>query len=367
MVTTLVPLASSVERLHHLAGPLRLPQIYFYIPQHQWPSSGIPDDIDAEWQVFGPGVFAWTLQTYLRLARDNFPCKLVGQIPDEGIIVAHRDSISCNWKPNARQLFVCIQSDRDRHPWAHIHVVHNPQGLLSKNGYRIDSSYYIPHWAPQPGLIPRNSARGDRFETVAFFGHERNLAPEMKDPIWQQQLNQLGLQWQVVERGQWNNYSQVDLVVAVRSFQEQNFDTKPALKLYNAWHAGVPAILGRESAFRAERKNPLDYIEVSSLDEAIAAVKRLQDNPDLRRAMIENGWSRAKETQATIHLKMWRDLLLGAIVPAYERWCTAPSWKLHAFFLSHGLTHNLDRIKRRVTSLNGSLTTIPDIQKPNQA
>jgi hypothetical protein len=39
-----------------------------------------------------------------------------------------------------------------------------------------------------------------------------------------------------------------------------------AIKLYNCWHAGVPAVLGAESAFRANRRSDLDYLEVQSLD-----------------------------------------------------------------------------------------------------
>lgn len=333
-----------------------LPPIYFYIPQDQWPAIGIPEDISAHWQVFGPGVFAWTLQTYLRLKADGFPCELVGTIPTEGVIIAHRDSVPCSWKPTAKQLFVCIQADRSRHPWAHFHIVHNPQGLLSQQSYRIESSYYIPHWAPQPGLIPRDPARGDRFENIAFFGHERNLDPQLKDPSWQAQLAEMGLTWRVVDRDRWNDYSDVDAVIAVRSFSEQDFDTKPALKLYNAWHAGVPAILGCESAFRAERKTDLDYFEVSSREEAIAALQYLRDYPEARYAIIQNGQIRAEETRATIHIKMWRDLLLGTVVPAYRHWSNAASWQIHAFFASHSFAHNLERVKRQVSKFNRSRT-----------
>ena len=38
---------------------------------------------------------------------------------------------------------------------------------------------------------------------------------------------------------------------------------KPPSKLFNSWLAGVPAVLGHESAYRAERRSDLDYIEVS--------------------------------------------------------------------------------------------------------
>ncbi|MBD2461603.1 hypothetical protein H6G89_11130 [Oscillatoria sp. FACHB-1407] len=330
-----------------------LPPIYFYIPQDQLPFTEVPDDIDANWQMFAPGVFAWTLQTYIRLKQDGFPCEFTGSLPDEGIIVMHRDSVPQKWKPSHKQLFVCIQADRTQHPWAHFHVVHNPQGVLPDGKFEIRNSYYIPHWAPQPGLIPRDPARGDRFENIAFFGHERNLAPELKHPAWEAALTEMGLTWHVIDRDHWNDYSQVDAVVAVRSFNQQDFTIKPALKLYNAWHAGVPAILGCESAFRAERISPIDYLEATSAEETLSLLRILVENPDLRQAMVQNGKVRSRETNPTIHLKMWRDLILGTAVPAYENWRRASSWQRNKFYTRHSVKQNVERIKRRSAELYG--------------
>lgn len=325
------------------------PAIYFYIPQNQWPSHGIPDNIDFHWQIFGTGIFATTLQTYIRLKADGFCCELTSKIPTQGIVIAHRDSIPCHWRPNRKLLFVCIQADRAPHPWAQIHVVHNPQSLLNNKSFNISSGYYIPHWAPQPGLIPRNPARGSRFENIAFFGHPRNLAPELKQPSWEQALQELGLRWRVVSSHQWNDYSNVDAVVAVRSFDSQDYTVKPALKLYNAWHAGVPAILGQESAFQVERKSNLDYLEATSVSEAIAFVKRLRDDKQLYHSMVENGRNRAEETRHSVQLKMWRDFLQGTAIPAYKNWLNAPILQQQKFFMTRSMSYNFERIQRHAS------------------
>ncbi|AFZ29878.1 hypothetical protein Glo7428_1310 [Gloeocapsa sp. PCC 7428] len=335
-----------------------LPPIYFYIAQEHWPENFSSDNIepqwiDQHWQLFNPGIFACTLQTYLRLKADGFPCQLTGTMPTEGIVIAYHKSVFWQkWKPDSKVMLVCIVADRSRrHPWAHFHVVLNPQELLSQDGYSIKNTYYIPHWAPQPGLIRRDPARGDRFENITFFGREQNLAPELKHPSWAEQLQALGLRWQIAGEESWNDYSNVDAIVAVRSFDNQDHTVRPALKLYNAWHAGVPAILGRESAFQAERRNELDYLEATSPNQVLAMLQRLRDDVAFRRAMVDNGHLRARETQHYILLNSWRCFLMGTVVPAYKHWCDAPSIAQQAFQVKGRLTHSLERVTRRMLKL----------------
>jgi hypothetical protein len=73
----------------------------------------------------------------------------------------------------------------------------------------------MPQW-PQPGLLPRDPNRGDRFEIAAFFGYEHNLASELRNPLWTAQLRDLGLSWHSVPRHEWHDYRHVDVVIAVR-------------------------------------------------------------------------------------------------------------------------------------------------------
>ena len=43
--------------------------------------------------------------------------------------------------------------------------------------------------------------------------------------------------------------------------------------------AGVPALLGCESAYQAERRNEYDYFEVHSADEVLETLLRLRGDP----------------------------------------------------------------------------------------
>lgn len=321
----------------------RLPPISFYIPKCYWPET-MPSGVDDNWKGFGIGIYAWTLQTYLRLKADGFPCQLVGKLPDEGIVVLHSNALRAhkkNLKPGANLLLVCQKAELGPYAYAQLHVVQNPNEVGT-----LRQSYYLPHWS-QPALIKRDPARGDRFENIAFFGHQINLASELLTPVWHKQLNALGLSWQaVVSRnrwdnyhqinGNWNDYSQIDAVVAVRSFSRQqlylsqNYISKPATKLYNAWLAEVPAVLGIESAYRAERKSRLDYLEATTPTEVISALKRLRDEPALRQSMVKNGQVRAHAIQPSETTIRWRRFLEEIAVPAYYNWRKTPRWSQKA-------------------------------------
>ncbi|NEO53874.1 MAG: hypothetical protein F6K54_12765 [Okeania sp. SIO3B5] len=324
-----------------------LPPIYFYLPQENW-RNDMPDKPDVYWEEFGHGMYAWTLQTYLYLKADGFLCSLVDTIPNEGIVVGHRDSFPYKLRPTAKILMVCIKADRNPHPYAQLHIVQNPQDAKkSKN------SYYMAHWR-QPGLIPRSSERGDRFENIGYFGINSNLAPELKAASWSKQLEELGLNWQIIPRNRWYDYSNVDAVVAVRNFQEQDYTEKPATKLYNAWHAGVPAILGKESAFQSERKNEFDYFEVASLDDAITVLKRLKDNPKISQKVRENSQIRAKEVNPQSVLMQWRSFLTNIASIEYQRWSTLSSWKQSFYLQKCFLNVRVNGLKNRISAFRYS-------------
>lgn len=291
--------------------------IYFYIPKCDLPDCEIPTDIDANWNILyskvSNGVYSWTLQTYIRLLGAGANCQLVDTIPAEGIIIAHRYSLPFHFKPTGEQFVICVKADHDWHPYAHLHIVQNIQETGA-------DSYFIPLWA-QPGIKRRDAARGSKFEHIAYFGIEKNLAPQLQDESWQQIMSDLGLRFSIMGKNRWNDYSDVDAVLAVRSFDEkQTYKYKPATKLYNSWFAGVPAILGPDSAFRYERQSDLDYLEVTSLEETIAAIKRLRDDVDLRVAMMDNCEKRAQKFQTETILRQWRQFIEDVAVPAYYDW-----------------------------------------------
>lgn len=307
---------------------MTVPPIYFYIPEILWPAE-MPAHSGENWQGFGLGIYAWTLQTYLRLKETGFPCKLTNQLPRQGIILFHKNVTErADIQPGASRLLICLQGDTLPHTNAQLHVVQNPcDASLQKR------AYFIPHW-PQPGLLPREPARGSRFETVAFFGHKLNLDPVFNTSIWQQQLAQRGLRWISIANNNhwldyttlnngWNDYRQIDAIVAIRRFQDNppRYFNKPATKLYNAWLAGVPAILGQESAYQATGKVGVNYLEANSLDDVLIALERLKCSVTWRQSIVEMGRIQALAHQPDVITQRWQKFLETVAVPAYENWC----------------------------------------------
>lgn len=322
----------------------KLPPIYFYIPKQTFRHSirrydwfnNIPQNPDVYWkeykQFIEASLYCWIVQTYSRLKASGFPCEFINHLPEEGIVLTHRDCIPIYVMPTKNLLIVCIQSDRAGHVFAQLHIVNKSCGKMAEEPKTIWESYYIPHW-PLPGIIPRDPLRNNRFENIVYFGRIHALILELRRSLWDKKMSDLGLKWHIIEdTSKWNDYSFVDAVIAVRNFKTET-DPCSAVKLYNAWHAGVPAILGAELGYQLEKKSELDYIEVSSVEEIIGALKRLRDDKGLYHAMVENGRIRAQETNPENLLKQWESFLTDIAVPAYEKWRSMPSLDKKIFIL----------------------------------
>jgi len=113
----------------------------------------------------------------------------------------------------------------------------------------------------------------------------------------------------------WHDYSTVDVVLAVRpKFDDGHLrPEKPASKLINAWHAGTPAILGPEYAYRELRTSPHDYLEVDSLEEAMSAIDQLLEDRSLYAQMVQRCKKRACEFTFERITERWAEVLFECI------------------------------------------------------
>ena len=295
---------------------------FFHAGASEFPA---PASIDPDHrpELFVRGEHIWTVQTFLRLLRAGLPVSLADRAAADGLVVFHvkeRRALLRTVPRGADLLLVGIRADNRESGLGDIEVVQN--GRFADGRRRI----FIPHW-PQPGLVPRDPSRGDVLRTAAFKGFAGNLAEPFRSAAWREFLGRRGIEWvfdapEFEHDGSheapvaWWDYSGVDLVVAVREAEPRGHTAKPAAKLCNAWQAGVPALLGPEYAFRELRRSNLDYLEVASLAEAEAAVARLQEEPGLFRAMVENGRRRAVEFSVPAILERWRALLFDEL-PAF--------------------------------------------------
>lgn len=279
-------------------------------------------DPDRDGSELRTGERAWILQTYLRLGAAGHPVRLSSDWPGEGILVftsKQRRILKPLVRTSDPVVLVACREDVGQAEIADFEVVQNG---LSVDG---DSSFFVPLW-PQPGLLPRDPSRGEKIRKAAYKGFAQNLHPSFASAEWAGALRVRGIEWTTdavayagpqrdAQATGWADYRDVDLVVAVRPPDKKLHERKPATKLYNAWLAGVPAILGPEHAYRELRRSDLDYLEAKTVLEALSAVDRLIREPALYAAMIENGRRRAEEFTVEAIRKRWVDLLYR-IVPA---------------------------------------------------
>jgi hypothetical protein len=295
---------------------MKRPRIVFYIDPKLWPKGGIADSPDIPSSGEDKGVYCWTVLTFQHLQRVGYECELSSVLPDDGIVLMHRECCSykgANVQPSRRRFIINIAGDYGHYSSANLQVVQNPA-----QAYRFKNCHFIPLW-PQPGLQPRRPS--ERFSNIVYYGETEWLAGELKDGNWATQLARNGLNWLSGSKSKWWDYTEVDAVVAVRRFTSNpTFDHKPPSKLVNCWLAGVPAILGAESAYRALYKNQLDFIEVHSADETLEALFQLKNNPDRRALMIENGFKRSIEFTPQAIVQRWIRFLDEVAVPYYQYW-----------------------------------------------
>jgi hypothetical protein len=286
-------------------------------------------DPDRDWRELQLGERAWVLQTWLRLAAAGYPAPLAAVPPAAGLVVFHakqrRELLRRLPGRQARRALTLVAIRGDIKPVraADFEVVQNGR---SADGRR---AYFVPHW-PQPGLIARDPARGTTLSRLAYKGFDLNLHPYFRSSDWRGWLAARGIEWvadSVPYDGKraadptlaWPDFRDVDAVLAVRPADVPRPGSKPATKLYNAWHAGVPALLSPDPAFAELRQSPLDYLEVSGPEEAKTAVRRLQEEPELHRRMVEHGHRRAAEFTVEAIRRRWLELLeetLPAVVAA---------------------------------------------------
>lgn len=287
-------------------------EFIFYHPESPSESSA------AQPLIFHRGYQAWILQAYQLLRQRGFPCTFTRKFPDEGIVIGFRTGFPPDARPTKRRFLVCVQADYTPFAYSNADIVQNPAQVGTARGKH---RYHVPHF-PQVGLTPRAPEHSDRFRKMGYFGrlYGVNHSPVLRSREFRRWLELNNFELVLKEDPcDWQDYSDVDVVVAIRSFGSLH-KQKPATKLVNAWMAKVPAILGPESAYRALRSSELDYIEVDSIEATQNALMMLRNDPDLRQKMVRHGNHRAKDYTFESLTGAWASLLSGPIADEAARW-----------------------------------------------
>jgi hypothetical protein len=230
-------------------------------------TSFLEADISKNWQLFNSGRNAWVLQTFYYL-RPLLPNVFLSNrmMPDAINLVHGAESRCMTWAPDT--FVINLRADYPPNKRANAEIVQN----AFQSGPR---KWYVTHW-PQPGLIPRDVSRGLKIETIGYFGRGTNHYSRwlrrasgwdrVKDVI-NDVAQILGLKLVVKSESQWNDYSDVDVAIGIRSFGSGKYSTKPPTKLINAAYAGVIFFGGADSAFGHVGQPDINYVRIVSKSE----------------------------------------------------------------------------------------------------
>lgn len=279
------------------------------------------------------------LQTFVNLKRAGLAVRLIERPKAEAFNVM--SSLDLQISHHTSQAFVvAFRGDWARPALADLTLTMNRSVATRR------TEFHMPHWI-QTGLLPRDPARGDRLERLVFKGDLVNLDPRFATDRFRDRLAELGVAFEAqpyvheTKSSGWHDYTDVDAVLAVRAIHPTELSTKPASKLVNAWAAGVPALLGPEPAFRELRQDALDYVEVASPDDAVAAVRRLKERPGDYRAMVEHGTARAADFTNQRIAERWHAFLSGPGERAYREWLGRDPRRREAEFVARAVRQKI--------------------------
>jgi hypothetical protein len=255
----------------------------------------------------------WIVQAFHRLRARGYPVRLTGEAEPDCINVLHADDFAGR-PPGC--FVVCVRADRDPRFDVDVEIVQN-RGCVWK-----ENDVYIPHF-PQPGIVPRNPARGSEIHRVVYLGKEVNLAPDLRAEAFASAIERLGMRL-IVREDRWWDYSDVDVVLAVRTGIPLYLNAKPSSKLVNAWLGDCPALVGPERGYREIRTSSLDFMECWGADQVLRGLRRLREEPRLYEDMVENGRARRSGFTTAAVTDRWEEVVRGVLVPRYLVWQRAP-------------------------------------------
>jgi hypothetical protein len=273
-------------------------------------------DIDRCAGRFRSGVDVWIVQTYLHvrdaLAADGWSVELTDRFKPGVIAVAHWDELHRpRWRA-PRSYLIGVRADR---PPVLVADKVVRQNTLAPDDARTVG---IAPW-PQPGMRPRRAERGDTVKRVGYFGRMAQSPSFFSDPSFRAELAALGLEF-VPSEHDWQDYSEIDIVIAFRTAPPSLLRHKPVSKVQNAWLAGVPAIVGPEPAYLQLRESDYDMRVANDAPGVIAELTRLVEDRAFYAAMRARAAERAQEFDVPALRERWLAFFRERVAPAFSQW-----------------------------------------------
>jgi hypothetical protein len=288
----------------------------------------------------------WLLQAYLVLKQRNvlnIVCS--NKFREDCINIIHSDDL-ITLKGTSKDFIICVKGDFPWRRWAHYHIVQN------QNELKADTSL-LPLWV-QPGLVKRNAERKGVL-TVAYAGQTWNGNLAGSSEAWTKLFQPHGIEFGNLPTGACHNLSNIDVLIGIRSFDTNPYNSKPPSKLINAWHAHIPFIGGHDSAFKQVGTPGKDYLLAKTPDEVLQAVLTLRDQPELYQSLVTNGISKAALYTRTTIAEKWETVLSGPVMQRYKQWKSNKVFEENRFkaLSNFGiLTHKSKSLVKKIINWN---------------
>ncbi|MEM0951074.1 MAG: hypothetical protein AAGI66_02905 [Cyanobacteria bacterium P01_H01_bin.74] len=258
--------------------------------------------------LFFQGKYLWALRTYLIL-RDYLPnpadLLLDDTVCRNAINIAHADTWRSIEKSQIGPETVVVSADADKPKllWADYNISQAPI-------FDGPSQFNISHWA-QPNVIARNAQRMNVIKKVAYFGELRK-GEQSIHTLLEKKLSGLNIAYEVKQDFvSQNDYSDVDIAVALRFNWHLVKDRKPASKLFNAAIAGIPLIATPERSYLEYREMGLCFLPAYNVTETINIIEHLAQHPDDYESLLQNAQKQStvfEEKTATAWLNVLRHI-----------------------------------------------------------
>jgi len=310
--------------------------------------------IEDNLHLFSRWGYDWCLQPYLRLrARTHLKVRLSNKMLPDCINIVHSAQLAME-AGRSNYFIVCAKADFPSRDWAHFHLVQN-QNQIGRN------TAFIPHWV-QPGLIRRHPGRKG-VKRIGYAGQVFNGNLAADEMAWTTIFAAHDLEFVVLPPEACYDLSEIDLLIGIRSFSTFPYDSKPASKLVNAWHAHIPFIGGYDSAFAQLGSPGKDYFRVKSMEEVVDTVLQLKNNEALYQTTVENGLQKAEHYNDDVTLRRWEEVLEGPIIERYKKWQVNPASERSRFVFLSGI----DKAKTFTKQITKKVISRQQLQKIKEA
>lgn len=286
--------------------------ISFYIPENFTYVDG--KNLDAisleDHQFYTSSYRAWIVQTYLYLKRTMNNVVHSDCLIEDAINIVHCDEM-INLKKTHLYFIVTIIADKKNFMPGNVSIVQNNNQIKTKT-YK-----WVMHW-PQANLIKSNRGSETKELNIGFLGVEKNsinIRDYISDSKYFEKINLF-----FKGPGEWHDYSNLDVVVAIRNFSKSESNEKPATKLLNAWKAGVLFIGGNDSAYDQIGKAGLNYIKIDNHKELVASIEEIIENKLIKQEYILQGLEASTKYEHKYIIKQWEEILNIFCVQEYSKW-----------------------------------------------